>query len=92
MKKYNNDIHQAIVEYNYVVDMLCEEIKTKLKVNPEALSLKDMLKVKDLKQDIFMKQYRDKLNKRFKEMYDAYTVDLEKFHEKMDSMNIDDLK
>ncbi len=92
MKKYNNDIQQDIVEYNYVVDILCEEIKTKLKVNPEAYSLKDMLKVKDLQSDIFVKQYRNKLKKSFEEMYDAYTVDLEKFREKMDSMNIDDLK
>lgn len=92
MKKYNNDIQQAIVEYNFVIDKLCEEIKEKLKVNPEAYSIKDMLESRDAQQDILMKPYRDKLKKSFNEMYDAYTVDLEKFRNKMEAMNVDGLK
>lgn len=92
MNKYNNDVQQAIGEYNFAIDQLCEEIKKKLKLNPEAYSIKDMLESRDAQQNILTKPYRGKLKKSFNEMYDVYTVDLEKFRNKMEAMGVDDLK
>lgn len=62
-KVYKSHIQNSIVEYNKAVDNLLLEIEGKLKVNPEAYSVQDMLKVKNFQSDILMKQYRDKLKK-----------------------------
>lgn len=87
-KNYKNHIQNSIVEYNKAVDNLLFEIAGKLKVNPEAYSVKDMLEARDFQGDILMKQYRDKLKKTYEVMYDAYTVDLEKFREEMEKLNL----
>jgi hypothetical protein len=84
-KDYKNHIQNSIVEYNKAVDNLLFEIASKLKVNPEAYSVQDMLKTKAFQGDILMKQYRNKLKETYEVMYDAYTVDLEKFREEMES-------
>lgn len=84
-KNYKNHIQNSIVEYNKAVDNLLFEIAAKLKVNPEAYSIQDMLEVKDFQNDILMKQYRDKIKETYEVMYDVYTVDLEKFREEMES-------
>lgn len=84
-KNYKNHIQNSIVEYNKAVDNLLFEIATKLKVNPEAYSIQDMLEAKDFQNDILMKQYRDKIKETYEVMYNAYTVDLEKFREEMES-------
>ena len=85
-KDYKNHIQNSIVDYNKAVDNLLFDIATKLKVNPEAYSVQDMLKVLNFQNDIFMKRYRDKLKETYDTMYDVYTVDLEKFREEMESM------
>jgi tRNA A37 threonylcarbamoyladenosine dehydratase len=87
-KDYKNHIQNSIVEYNKAVDNLLFEIASKLKVNPEAYSVQDMLKTKAFQSDILMKQYRNKLKKTYEVMYDAYTVDLEKFREEMEKLNL----
>ena len=85
-KNYKNHIQNSIVEYNKAVDNLLFEIAAKLKVNPEAYSIQDMLEAKEFQSDILMKQYRDKLKKTYEVMHEAYTVDLEKFREEMENM------
>lgn len=87
-KDYKNHIQNSIVEYNKAVDNLLFEIAGKLKVNPEAYSVQDMLEARDFQGDILMKQYRDKLKETYKIMYDAYTVDLEKFREEMEKLSL----
>jgi hypothetical protein len=87
-KNYKNHIQNSIVEYNKAVDNLLFEIAGKLKVNPEAYSVKDMLETRNFQGDILMKQYRDKLKKTYEVMYDAYTVDLEKFREEMEKLSL----
>lgn len=84
-KNYKNHIQNSIVGYNKAVDNLLFEIAAKLKVNPEAYSIQDMLEAKDFQNDILMKQYRDKIKETYEVMYNAYTVDLEKFREEMES-------
>lgn len=84
-KSYKNHIQNSIVEYNKAVDSLLFEIAGKLKVNPEAYSVQDMLEAKEFQGDILMKQYRDKLKEAYEVMYDAYTIDLEKFREEMEA-------
>lgn len=81
--EYKNHIQSSIVEYNKAVDNLLFEIARKLKINPEAYSVQDMLEVRDFQSNILMKQYRNKLKKAYEVMYDAYTIDLERFREEM---------
>lgn len=85
-KNYKNHIQNSIAGYNKAVDNLLFEISTKLKVNPEAYSIQDMLEAKEFQSDILMKQYRDKLKETYEVMYDTYTIDLEKFREEMENM------
>lgn len=83
-KVYKIHIQNSIVECNKAMDNFLLEIEGKLKVNPEAYSVQDMLKVKNFQSDILMKQYRDKLKKAYEVMYDAYTVSLETFRTEME--------